>query len=97
MSSPAPDALEPSPQDDCELNGHVFEGYDTFTEMCSYCGTVRERLRRAVQRTPADDIHVCWTAGDHAFGSEGICIHCGKAEVGLASADRQLHAARHAR
>lgn len=96
MSSPDPDAPPRSSQDDCELHGHVFEGHDAFTEMCSFCGMVRERVSRG-ERAPADDIHVCWTAADHAFGLDGVCSLCGKSEDSLAPPERQQYAERHAR
>lgn len=85
-----------SPEQDCELNGHVFEGYDTFSEKCSFCGRVRERVSRA-GGAPADDLHVCWTAADHAFGLNGVCSLCGKTEDSLTPVERQQYAARRAR
>lgn len=97
MSSQDSDALPRSRQEDCELNGHVFEGYDTFTEMCSFCGMVRERVSRAEQGVSVDGIHVCWTAADHAFGMNGVCSLCGKSEASLTPSEQQRYAARHAR
>src|SRR5688500_7862861 len=96
MSSEDPDAPQRAREHDCELNGHVFEGYDTFTEMCSFCGMVRERVRRA-ERASGNDIHVCLTAADHAFGMNGVCSLCGASESGLTPSEHQQYAARRSR
>lgn len=96
MSSEDLDAVQRPRQQDCELNGHVFEGYDTFTEMCSFCGMVRERVSRA-ERASDDHAHVCWSATDHAFGMNGVCSLCGKSEASLTPSEQQQYAARHLR
>jgi hypothetical protein len=94
---PEDDRELPSADQECELNGHSFEGYDTISEMCSVCGLLREYSSRdrpsSEETTTSGEIHICWTAGDHAFGMKGVCVYCGKAERDLTTAELDQHAA----
>lgn len=85
---------EDTTESECSLYGHSFEGFDENSEICSTCGEIREyatRGRRSRSAATENDIHVCRSAGDHAFGLNRICLYCGKSEGDLTSAEREHH------
>jgi len=82
MSTDPPDYSgddnEEARESECELYGHSFEGYDEFSEVCSSCGEIREYATREREHRNAasgNDIHICWTAGDHSFGMDRVCLY----------------------
>lgn len=90
-----------SPDEECNLDGHLFEGHDTVSEICTVCGLIREYPiggRRNGSLRHADNFHVCRTIVDHAFGMDRKCIYCGKTEASLTSTEHEAYdAAKRAR
>ena len=90
-----------SPHEECSLHGHSFEGYDTISEICSRCNLIseyRSKDRQSRETTTTSNVHVCWTAGDHAFDlMTGVCVYCGKAERSLTEAELEQYHSRRAR
>jgi hypothetical protein len=87
-----------TPEEECEIDGHAFEGYDTVSEICAVCGLIRDYASKSDpgrRPTRGDEIHTCMSAADHAFGLKGKCMYCGKSEAALTQAERELHQTAH--
>lgn len=76
------DQEPPLPKSDCEIDGHYFEGNDSLSERCIYCGYIRnyatreQTSERAAVRT---NVYVCSIDGGHVYGGpRGECMYCGK-------------------
>lgn len=72
-----------TPEDECEVYGHTFEGYDTISEICMICNLIREyppKDERVHESPPTDELHTCRTESNHMFDQSGVCIYCHKTE-----------------
>lgn len=82
-------------EEECDRYGHVFEGYDTVSEICGVCRLIRDYPpsgnRKSRDGGPSEPIHVCRSAADHAFDIHTVCIYCGKPEATLTSTERAVY------